>query len=177
MSGSDRNIGEIALTAGQRDAGLDELFRRHGQWLRQVLGRSLRVQPADIEDIVQDTYLRVARQPAGTIDHPKAFLARTALNLFRDARRREAVRSAHRRATVAASVPMADPHGLAEQEAKVELTRLIAEMPEPFLDVFALSRFAHMTNADIATKLGLSVKTVEWRMGKALAFCMARLGD
>jgi RNA polymerase sigma factor (sigma-70 family) len=176
MSGSDRNIGEIALNADQRERGLEGLFRDHAEWLRAILRRRLRAPSSDIDDIVQDTYLRAARQPAGSIDHPKAFLARTALNLFRDAHRRDAVRAHHREnAKDAQATP--DLSGLTEQEARVEMTRLIAEMPEPYRDVFALSRFGHMTNADIATRLGLSVKTVEWRMGKALAFCMARFRD
>lgn len=177
MSGSDRNIGEIALNADQRERGLEGLFRDHAEWLRGILRRRLRAPPADIDDIVQDTYLRVARQPADSIGHPKAFLARTALNLFRDAHRRDAVRARHRQAASETPPPAADPGGLSEQEARVELTRLIADMPEPYRDVFALSRFGHMTNADIATRLSLSVKTVEWRMGKALAFCMSRLRD
>jgi RNA polymerase sigma-70 factor (ECF subfamily) len=177
MSGSDRNIGEIVLHTGQRDGSLDELFRAHAGWLRRLLGSRLRASQSDIDDIMQDTYLRLARLPAGTISHPKAFLAKTALNLFRDARRREVVRSDHLRATGPVAMRLPDPTALLEQEARVEMVRLITEMPEIYRDVFALSRFSHMRNADIATQLGISVKTVEWRMGKALAFCMSRLRD
>lgn len=155
---------------------LDVLYRENAKWLYAILMRRLRAQPADIDDIVQEACLRASRQPAGAIKHPRAFLAQTALNLFRDARRREIVRAEHRSAVMQVS-PAPDPTALADQEAHVELARLIAEMPEPYRDVFALSRFRHMTNADIATRLGISVKTVEWRMGKALAFCMSRLRD
>lgn len=67
--------------------------------------------------------------------------------------------------------------GLLEQEAVLELERIVLDLPEKIRDVFVLSRFRHMTNAEIATTLGISVKTVEWRMGKALAYCMSRLRD
>jgi RNA polymerase sigma-70 factor (ECF subfamily) len=32
-----------------------------------------------------------------------------------------------------------------------------------------------MTNHDIAEHLGISVKTVEWRMSKAMEHCMTKL--
>ncbi|WP_422631407.1 winged helix-turn-helix transcriptional regulator [Pseudomonas proteolytica] len=34
-----------------------------------------------------------------------------------------------------------------------------------------------MSNVEIAAALGISVKTVEWRMGKALALCMSKVRD
>lgn len=64
-----------------------------------------------------------------------------------------------------------------EQEATVELERIVLDLPEKMRDVFVLSRFRHMSNVEIAAALGISVKTVEWRMGKALALCMSSLRD
>jgi RNA polymerase sigma factor (sigma-70 family) len=168
---------KFSLELSSPEHGFEELFRNHLAWLRRTLIRRLRAQPADIDDILQETYLRAARHPPGTIVYPKAFLAQTALNLFRDACRHEKVRSAHREAVIQAPLPVPDLAALAEQETSIELARLITEMPKRYRDVFVLSRFRHMTNADIATQLGIAVKTVEWRMGKALAFCMSRLRD
>ncbi|MGJ3648205.1 RNA polymerase sigma factor [Sphingomonas sp. GlSt437] len=161
--------------AGVAEPSIDDLFRRHVGWLRGFLARRLRAQPADIDDIVQDTYLRAARQPATVIVHPRAFLSQTATNVFRDGKRREAVRARHRESAIQAADNDGPAPGLAEQEALLELERLILAMPEIYRDVFALSRFRHMSNAEIAARLGISVKTVEWRMGKALAFCTSRL--
>lgn len=160
------------------DSAVDDLFRRHAGWLRGFLTRRLRAQPADVEDIVQDTYLRAARQPATVIVHPRAFLSQTAVNLFRDGKRRETVRALHRQSVVQSGPTTgAGSPGLLEQEAALELERLIVAMPELYRDVFALSRFRHMTNKEIAAHLDISVKTVEWRMGKALEFCTSRLRD
>ncbi|VWX49762.1 sigma factor-like helix-turn-helix DNA-binding protein [Novosphingobium sp. 9U] len=50
-------------------------------------------------------------------------------------------------------------------------------MPEPLRDVFVLSRFQRMTNRDIALHLGVSIKTVEARMSKALEHCLTKLRD
>lgn len=160
----------------QRDQPIEELFRLHAGWLRGFLTRRLHAQPADVEDIVQDTYLRAARQPAMVIVHPRAFLSQTAINLFRDGKRRSAVRARHHQSVVQSGFAMeAGSSGLLEQEARLELEGLILAMPDLYRDVFALSRFRHMTNAEIAAHLGISVKTVEWRMGKALEFCTSRL--
>lgn len=154
----------------------DDLFHRHHEWLRKLLTRRLRAQPADIDDLIQDTYLRAARQPEGSVRHPRAFLSQTALNLFRDSKRRETVRAEHRESiTCLPSVQSGATGALTEQETAFMLGRLVAEMPELYRDVFALSRFRNMTNQEIAAHFGISPKTVEWRMGKALEYCASRL--
>lgn len=154
-----------------------DLFLLHGSWLRLFLLRRLRAQPADVEDIMQETYLRAARQPATVIVHPKAFLSQMALNLFRDGKRREAVRALYRQTAGQLVAASAWSPGLLEQEAVLELEQIVLDLPEKMRDVFVLSRFRHMSNAEISTTLGISIKTVEWRMGKALALCMSRLRD
>lgn len=50
-------------------------------------------------------------------------------------------------------------------------------LPELYRDVFILSRFTGMSYLDISRKLGVSVKTVEYRMSRALALCQAALRD
>nr|WP_231708311.1 sigma-70 family RNA polymerase sigma factor [Sphingomonas populi] len=155
---------------------IEALYRDHAEWLRALVTRRLRAQPTEVDDIVQDTWLRAAGCKTDNIQHPKAFLSQTALNLFRDRKRREAVRQQHREG-VAADRGGGDRHSMSEQEAILELERIVLDLPEKIRDVFVLSRFRHMSNAEIATTLGISIKTVEWRMGKALALCMSRLRD
>ncbi|MCP8892823.1 RNA polymerase sigma factor [Sphingomonas faeni] len=154
---------------------MESLYQDHTDWLRRLIAGRLRLQPADVDDIVQDTWVRAARPGAAEITHPRAFLFQTALNLFRDAKRREAVRQHSK--TTAPDHGGGTGNGMSEQEATVELERLVLHLPDKLRDVFVLSRFRHMTNAEIATSLGISVKTVEWRMGKALAYCVTRLRD
>lgn len=157
------------------DGSLNELYRRHGSWLRSNVRSQFRISAAEAEDIVQDAYIRIARQPERLIDQPRSYLAMIARNLFRDRRRREKVRADHREAAADAQIAIVNVQDLSEQEAKYELERLILSMPDLYRDVFLLSRFRHMTNAAIAEHLGLSIKTVEWRMSRALDFCVRQL--
>ncbi|RZF64841.1 RNA polymerase sigma factor [Sphingomonas populi] len=176
MAGRKDDLQRRPIGEGTRAAAIEDLYRDHGDWLRRLVAARLRMQPADVDDIVQDTWLRAARPATTEITHPRAFLFQTALNLFRDRKRREAVRQQHREG-VTADQGRGDGHGMSEQEAILELERIVLDLPEKMRDVFVLSRFRHMSNAEIATTLGISIKTVEWRMGKALALCMSRLRD
>lgn len=176
MVASDREAARLDRQSGMRLGELESLYRDHATWLRFMLERRLRAQPAEVDDIIQDTWLRAATGRTGEIAYPKAFLARIALNLFRDRKRRENVRQDYRSMVFAndTATPSMSP-GLMEQEAAVELEKLIVDLPETYRDAFLLSRFRHMTNAEVADHLGISIKTVEWRIGKALEICVTRL--
>lgn len=154
---------------------LDGWFERDAQWLHRLLRRNLRLPAAEADDIVQDTWLRILRAPPAEVDHPRAFLSRVALNLFRDRRRRERLRDEKRHLLAANDHPTPGAHALQEQEADRLLEQIIADLPEGLRDTFLLSRFRRMSNHDIATHLGISVKTVEWRIGKAMEQCMMKL--
>lgn len=147
----------------------------HSAWLHGYLIRLLRVHPSEADDLVQDTWLRLIRTSLSDVEHPRAFLSRVAVNLFRDRRRREHVRRSHLRLVFDSRCDSIDPSGMAEQEGNLELERAILDLPESIRDVFILSRFCSMTNRDIAAQLGISVKTVEWRIGRAIELCAHRL--
>jgi RNA polymerase sigma-70 factor (family 1) len=62
-----------------------------------------------------------------------------------------------------------DYHGLLEKG--------LEELPPKCREVFVLSRFSHMTYKEIASGLGISVKTVENQLGKALKILRAFLRE
>lgn len=168
------NVRELP-DAAVDDRSLKAWHSSHSAWLHAFLCHTLRVQPSDADDIVQDTWLRIIRTSLADVEHPRAFLSRVALNLFRDRHRREKVRKAHLRLVLASDCNTIDPNAMAEQESELELERAILDLPDNLRDVFVLSRFRRMTNRDIASHLGISVKTVEWRIGKAIELCTGRL--
>lgn len=152
--------------AGQ-PADLEALYRRHANWLRDRLGK--RVGREEAADLVQEAYLRLAPYEASQIRHPRSLLMRIATNLLLDRRRREGRHEAY--------VAERRDEGIsaAHQMEVVRLKATILSMPVLYRDVFVLSRFGGMTYAQIAQKLGISVKTVEWRMSRALEHCLAQL--
>ena len=54
---------------------------------------------------------------------------------------------------------------------------MVLDLPPIYRDVFVLSRFTGLTYEEIASHVGVSVKTVEWRMSKALAMILSRFRD
>lgn len=68
-----------------------------------------------------------------------------------------------------------DPAALNELRNKIDIA--LNELPEQCRTVFQLSRFEDMKYREIADELGISVKTVENQMGKALRVLRTKLAD
>jgi len=64
---------------------------------------------------------------------------------------------------------------LAELEQKIKTA--LSELPEQCRTIFQMSRFEELKYQEIADKLGLSIKTVEAQMGKALKLLRIKLVD
>ena len=161
----------LAPQAEPATESIDHLYRRHGAWLLGALRGRFGAAVSDIaEDLVQETYLRLApRTSTASIARPRALLMRIASNLALDHFRRRSLDTRALKQLGAAAAP--SPHQSAGPLAALELREIILGLPEPLRDVFVLSRFGGLTYEEIAHHFGLSVKTVEWRMSKALALC------
>lgn len=66
---------------------------------------------------------------------------------------------------------------LIENELKARISSAIEELPVKCREVFLLSRYENLKYYEIAIKLGISVKTVETQMSKALQHMRLRLDD
>ena len=62
-------------------------------------------------------------------------------------------------------------------ELRKAITAAVAELPPACREVFMLSRTQGLRYAEIAETLGISVKTVESQMGKALRHMRTRLAQ
>ena len=148
-----------ARLSASNTLGMADLYRQHAGWLASRLRR---LGVSGVEDVVQETYFRIAAyQARGEVRHPKSLLLRIATNLVAE----EGRRSQRQRLNAASTSPWSDAPTQAEA---VLLKQLILHLPQPERDIFMLSRFGGLTNEQIAGRLEVSVKTIERRISRAL---------
>lgn len=148
-----------------------ELYDRYSAWFTARLVRRYGAQ--DAEDIGQETWLRLALyQGTREIRHPRALLLRIASNLAIDRHARRSRRERYAAELAHSETGRCEPP---HQTEDLLAQQLLQSLPEALRDVFVLSRFAGLTNAQIGERLGVSTRTVDWRMTKALAHCAAYL--
>lgn len=100
---------------------------------------------------------------------PQAYLFQSTRNRALNHVRHERVeRTGEPEAVGLAAVNASAPEQLVEEEIEVALRSAVSELPARCREVFELSRTHGLKYAEIATVLGISVKTVEAQMGKAL---------
>lgn len=163
------------LRAGSDDA-FDALFRRHYPVL-VMSGTRLLGDRAQAEEIAQDVLLELWRRreslqltgPVGAYLHQAA--RNRGLNRLRRLRT-ERVGEPYVRAPGASSAT--DARAISTELAQA-VRDAIAGLSEPQREVFEMSRDRGLTYQEIATILGLSVKSVEARMGRALKELRERL--
>lgn len=154
-------------------SALEALYRRNAGWLVTALRRRFGHESA--EELSQEAFLRSRSYGENDLRHPRSLLLSVATNAAREAQRRQRVRAPD----AAGGVELA-PESLwspADQELQILLKQIVMGLPPKLREVFVLSRFEGLTYPEIAQRCGISVKTVEWRMTKALDICSARLRD
>jgi RNA polymerase sigma-70 factor (ECF subfamily) len=141
--------------------------------------------PVEVEDIVQDTFLKAyTRLPS--FQQQSSFytwLCRIAINTALDFQKRcgrspikgsedpeaaLAPESIHAGRSTASSMPAPDARLEAGEIAKIT-RRVLDEIPEIFRTVLVLREFEDMAYQDIADVLGISIGTVESRLFRARA--------
>ena len=157
------------------EGSIDDLYRRYSGWLKAMLRR--RFAPDQAEDLTQDAYIRLAPyQAAGEIRHPQGLLLRIAENLAYNQVRRAGREQRGQRHLTEATRSHAS-HAEPEQIQAILLRQVLDGLPPLYRDIFVMNRYAGMTYEQIAAHCDLPVKTVEWRMSKALALIAARMRD
>lgn len=158
---------------GVSSSSLDRLYRLYAPWLTARIRRRF---GGDAEDIVQETYIRVGPSlHEARILNPKALLMQVASNVAIDEVRR---RQRHNNWTETQQTPPDMSHSSGwEQEEVVRLKQLIRSLSPKLRQVLLLSRFGGLTNHAIAERLDLPLKTVEWRLSKAMIRCAAMMRD
>lgn len=70
-----------------------------------------------------------------------------------------------------------DPDYYLVNELSEKINKAVNELPETYRETFALSRFGEQTNKQVAEQLGVSIKTVEYRISQSLKILRLKLRD
>ncbi|NUV39699.1 RNA polymerase sigma factor [Streptomyces sp. CAI-24] len=167
------------LLAVDLDRGFAELVRSHGGVVYSVLLR-LSGSSRDVEDLVQDTFLRAytalsgyAPERRGALQ-PRAWLLAIGTNVWRNHVRTLTRRPVAESGVDVGELPLAaggpGPEQRAEHVAERErLVAALAELPERYRVPVVLRHIAELGYAEIAELLGCPVGTVKAQVSRGLA--------
>ena len=164
------------LKAGEQ-AAFDAIFRAHYAHL-VAFAQGLLGDRSASEDAAQEVMLELWRRRSDVVitESLRAYLLRStrnrALNQLRHAKVQQ---RAEPQLMGEDSVNATGAGELVAGELKEAIVAAIAELPPGCREVFEMSRGRGLRYAEIASTLGISIKTVESQMGKALRHLRSRL--
>ena len=159
------------------NAAYEAVFR---QWYAPLVATiaSLLRDTGPAEEVVQDVLLELwRRRETLTLEQSlRAYLFQATRNRALNYLRRQRV-EARGEPTIAAAMPSPEPADseVREGELNAAIQGAVAGLPDRCRQVFELSRVEGLKYSEIATELGISVKTVEAQMGKALRVMREKL--
>ena len=172
---SDRDGGRDAAKdlARSGDGILDRLFRTERPRLMRYVYRRVGRQE-DAQDLLQDAFASLSDSLLATLSGaPEAYLRRVVHNLLYDWFRNKHVRRAELHVPIDEALTVGTPPdqetGLDEEDARQRYIAALDLLPHKTREIFLLSRVDGLPYAEIAKRMGLSVKSIEYHMTKALA--------
>lgn len=132
------------------------------------------------EEMVQNVFCKLWEKKAqlDKIESAKGYLYRAVHNESLNYLKHLKVRDGYEKFAKNNSSTIEDASSkLAHNELTTKLHNAMNELPEQCRTIFQMSRFEELKYREIAQELGLSVKTIENQMGKALKILRAKLAD
>src|SRR6266508_4820115 len=152
----------------------EALFRAYKNDLGAFVASCLRSHE-DAEEVIQELFLHLWQQRrVWAVAVPlNVYLFRAARNRAISWLRHERVEAAVRERVAPGQPPSSDEVArVTELEDAIE--QAVSALPERCREVFRLNRYHHLRYAEVAEIMGISVKTVEVQMGRALATLRVR---
>lgn len=136
---------------------------------------------AHADEMVQDVFLKILErnEPVSIHTSLKAYLYRSVHNECMNYFKHQKVKQKYRQRNMHETDNHTD-HALNKlqyREFEQRLLKAINELPEQCRIIFQMSRFDELKYAEIATQLGISIKTVDNQMVKALKRLRQQLAD
>lgn len=123
----------------------------------------------DAEDVVQDVFIKLWQNSPAVINtaQVKFYLYTATKNTCISLLRKQAGKTFVQPEAIPETLPDADSKSLSA-DPSLFIQQALSLLPPQCLAIFKLSRFGKLTYQQIADELGISVKTVENQVGKAL---------
>lgn len=169
----------LSLLESDNESGLKLIYDKY--WEQLYLAAFSVLRDADpCKDIVQDVLLQLwLRRGEVKIDSLKSYLFTAVrykvLSYIKSANNRKVFIEPDELEKLAGFNLMKDR--LNEQDVEKLLEQGLALLPQRCQEIFLLSRNEHLSNKEIANKLGISVKTVETQMSIALKRLRIVMGE
>jgi RNA polymerase sigma-70 factor (ECF subfamily) len=178
LKDQDENKLAQALQLGD-EAAFEALFRR---WYEPLCRYACRLADGDMdeaEDVVQQAFVklweyRAKLQVAWSL---KAYLYKAVHNACLNRLRSRQVQSKYLDFTAQQPDTMLTQPDDTTPELRERFQQALDSLPPQCRHVFELSRFEALKYREIADQLGISIKTVETQMGKALRVLRVQLAD
>lgn len=153
----------------------------HRQMLQHYLRKYLN-SDEDIEDVIQDTYLRIyGIQDYTAVESPRALLITIAHNLAVELGRRRVSRATEPVADFdALNVSSGNPHLEEQLDARRRFEAFcsaVDSLPPICRRVFVLRKVYKLSQAEISAVLGISQSTIEKHVAKGLVRCRDHLRE
>lgn len=162
------------------EASFEEMFTTHYKGMFSyaftILGAA-----DDAEEIVQNVFLKIweKKESLQVESSLKSYLYRMVHNGCMNFINHLAVKAKYQKEKIRAMQHETDNAGkkVIASELEQKIAEALRELPEQCRTIFQLSRFEELKYREIAHHLGISEKTVENQMGKALKILRLKLVD
>lgn len=154
---------------------VESLYQDNHRWLRGWL-RAKMGSRADAEDLVQETFIRMLGGQPGArlvLREPRAYLATIAGRLLANFYRRLSIERAY--LEVLATIPEDQVPSLETQalvrETLLEIDQMLDGLGKKVKQAFLLAQFEELPYAQIAERLGISLRTAKNYVARAIVHC------
>jgi RNA polymerase sigma-70 factor (ECF subfamily) len=179
-----KSVGLTAATSGiahqyDDETAFETLFKTHYNALHAYAQVILKDEDV-AEEIVQGMFLKFWEKRASlNIQSIKAYLYKCVYNDSLNYIKQEKTKSKYQDFTLHTMNTEHEPASLKVElsELQQHLREALNHLPEQCRTIFQMSRFEELKYREIADHLGLSIKTVENQMGKALRILRLKLAD